>query len=112
MPSFDHWSSLVRDTSKAVGRRDMSGIYSNQWPQARTELTAGFADELARPGGRIRRFVRTSNAVLFGLAKRLAPARRVLFGAVLVCLILSFSSHYDISVHHGARTVSYGLYFD
>ena len=112
MPSVDDWISLARSTWQAVGRRDLSGIYSSQWPVARAELTAGFADELARPGGRVKRFLRTSNAVLYGLARRLAPARRVLFGAVLVCLLLSFSSHYNVTLHHGTKTTSYGLYFD
>jgi len=112
MPSFQDWRSLAQSTWQAVGRRDLSGLYSSQWPQARAELTAGFADELARPGGRVKRFLRASNAVLFGLAKRLAPARRVLFGAVLVCLVLSFSSHYDVRFHDGTKTTSYGIYFD
>ncbi len=116
MPSGRDWIELVRSTFHAVGREDLSGLYALDWPQAREKLTAGYGEELARPGGRVKRFLRTANAVLFGLSKRLAPARRVLFGLVLLCILLSFQGPMEFSterVSGGMRRVAqYGFYFD
>jgi hypothetical protein len=116
MPSGKDWIELIRSTFHAVGRKDLSGLYSLDWPQAKSKLTAGFAQELERPGGRVRRFLRTANAVLFGLSKRLAPARRVLFGLVLVSIIFAFQGPLEFHterVADGARRVTqYGFYFD
>ncbi|MGE5276275.1 MAG: hypothetical protein ACM3SU_04715, partial [Acidobacteriota bacterium] len=116
MPSGRDWIELVRSTFHAVGREDLSGLYALDWPQAKEKLTAGYGEELARPGGRVKRFLRTANAVLFGLSKRLAPARRVLFGLALLCILLSIQGPTEFRTEHvsgGIRRVSeYGLYFD
>jgi hypothetical protein len=116
MPSGRDWIELVRSTFHAVGRADLSGLYALDWPQAKEKLTAGHAEELERPGGRFKRFLRTANAVLFGLSKRLAPARRVLFGLVLLFILLSIQGPCEFSterVSGGVRRVSqYGFYFD
>jgi len=116
MPSGTDWVELVRSTFHDVGQKDLSGLYAFDWPQAREKLTAGFADELQRPGGRVRRFLRTANAVLFGLSRRLAPARRVIFGAVLVCILMSLQAPTEFRTVHVAngvrRVTEYGLYFD
>jgi hypothetical protein len=116
MPSGRDWIDLIRSTFHAVGRKDLSGLYSLDWPQARAKLTAGFARELERPGGRVRRFLRTTNAVLFGLSKRLAPARRVLFGLVLLAIVFAFQGPLEFRTEHvagGVRRISnYGFYFD
>jgi len=116
MPTGQDWIDLVRSTFHAVGRKDLSGLYAFDWPQAKAKLIAGSADPIERPGGRVKRFLRTSNAVLFGLSKRLAPARRVLFGVVLVCILFSIQGPVEfrtVRVSGGVRRVSeYGLYFD
>ncbi len=116
MPSGRDWLDLVRSTFRAVGRKDISGLYGREWRHARARLTADHAEELARKGGRIRRFLRTTNAVLFGLSRRLAPARRVLFATALVCLLLamqgpSFSRSTE-KVGKLVRTTEYHVYFD
>src|SRR6266540_4238992 len=90
MPRGSDWLELVRATFRSVSREEISGLYSQEWRLAREKLTAGYRDEIARRCGRVRRFLATTNAVLFGLAKRLAPARRVLFGAALLCILVSF----------------------
>jgi hypothetical protein len=116
MPGGKDWIELVRSTFHSVGREDLSGLYALDWPQAKAKLTAGYAEELGRPGGRVKRFFRTANAVLFGLSRRLAPARRVIFGAVLVCILISFEGPAEfrtVEVVGGVRRVSqYGFYFD
>ncbi|MEO8191223.1 MAG: PP2C family protein-serine/threonine phosphatase [Acidobacteriota bacterium] len=116
MPSRKDWLDLIRSTFHAVGRKDISGLYGREWQRARAKLTADHAHELERPGGRVKRFFRTSNAVLFGLSRRLAPARRVLFATALLCLLFSFQGPSFLhSTHkHGnvLKTTEYHFYFD
>ena len=115
MPSLEDWIGLTRETFRAVGRKDLSHVFSLDWPQAREKLTAGLGETPARPGGRVRRFLRSTNAVLFGLSKRLAPARRVLFAAALVCTILAFNApiEYRSEKVEGAvrKVTEVGVYF-
>jgi serine phosphatase RsbU (regulator of sigma subunit) len=116
MPSLTDWVELVRSTFHAVGRQDLSGLYALDWPNARGKLVAEHAGEIDRTRGAFRRFLRTTNAVLYGLSRRLQPARRVLFGAVLVCLFFSFQSDLEFStetVDGAVRKVThYGFHFD
>ena len=91
MPRGHDWVELVRSTFRSVGREEMSGLYVREWRHAREKLTADEREQIGRKAGRLRRMLRTTNAVLFGLSKRLAPARRVLFGAVLLCIVLSLN---------------------
>lgn len=116
MPSGRDWIELIRATFRSVGREDLSALYALDWPLARQKLTAGYGEELARPGGRFKRFLRTTNAVLFGLSKRLAPARRVLFGVVLLCILGSLQGPTEFRTERVAggvrRVTEYGLYFD
>ena len=118
MPSRRDWVELLRGTFSAVGREDITGLYSREWRLAQEMLTAeDQARPAAKPGGRVRRFLRTTNSVLFGLAKRLAPARRVVFLVVLLCLVMSMCGpnfhRSDSKVEHGVRrTTSYTVDFD
>jgi len=114
MPSLEDWIGLTRETFRDVGRDDLTRLYSLDWPQAREKLTAGLSTS-TRPAGRIRRFLRSANAVLFGLTKRLAPTRRVLFAAALLCTLLSMNAPTEFRTEkvEGAvrRVTEYGFYF-
>ena len=117
MPSGRDWLDLIRATFHAVGRKDISGLYRREWRGAREKLTVDHSEELARKGGRIRRFFRTSNAILFGVSKRLSPARRVLFAAALLSLVFALQAprfSRSVEKEHGRvhRTTEYSLYFD
>jgi sigma-B regulation protein RsbU (phosphoserine phosphatase) len=74
------------------------------------KLTAEDADAIAGEHRRIRRFFKTTNSVIFGLSKRLAPARRALFLVVLALFLLSLGgSHFERtreSEHDGVRTTT------
>ncbi len=119
MPSRHDWVELLRGTFSAVGREDLTGLYSREWRLAQEMLTA---EDAARPApaggrGRVRRFLHTTNSVLFGLAKRLAPARRVVFLVVLLCLVMSMCGpnfhRSDTKLENGVRrTTSYTVDFD
>jgi hypothetical protein len=116
MPSRRDWFGLTKSTFRAVGRKDISGLYAREWRNARAKLTAEHEGEITAARGRLRRFFRTANAVLFGLITRLAPARRVMFAAVFVCLLFAVQGpHYERLVRktgHTSRTVEYWFYFD
>jgi len=117
MPSGRDWGQLLKSTFHSVGKKDLSGLYSHEWRRAKEKLLAGDRERIERQRGRLRRWLRTANGILFGLAQRLAPARRVLFLAVLVCLILSIQgpsfSHDSENLGHGVRkTTEYHFYFD
>jgi hypothetical protein len=117
MPSGRDWLDLVRATFRSVGRRDLSGLYAREWRNARERLTSDHAEEIERETNRFKRFFRTTNAVLFGLTTRLAPARRVLFATVLLCLLFAFQG--PLFLHSTNRSASgvkrvteYGIYFN
>ncbi len=117
MPSGRDWTQLLRDTFRAVGREDMTGLYSQEWKRAKDKLIAEDCETIERERKAPKRLLRTINSVLFGLARRLAPARRVLFLAVLVFFILSIAfpafEHHEEKVENGVRrTVDYRLEFD
>jgi len=117
MPSGKDWIALVKSTFRAVGRKDLSTLYRRDWHNALAKLTAESQDEIERSRGRIRRFFRRSNAVLFGLARRLSPPRRVLLAVALVALVLSLQgpAHFTQKeeIRHGVRRTSVTeLFFD
>lgn len=117
MPSGHDWLELIRSTFRAVSRKDISGLYAHEWRNARERLTSDHADELERETKRWKRFFRTTNAVLFGLVKRLAPARRVLFAVVLLCVFFAIQwpviSHSTETTRHAVtRTTEWGFYLD
>src|ERR1700730_12432058 len=107
MPSGHDWIELLKSTFREVGRADMSGLYSQEWRRAKEKLTADDRERIEREPHRLKRFLKTANGILFGLSKRLAPARRVVFLAVLVCLLLSIngpSFSHDTESGDGRKT--------
>jgi serine phosphatase RsbU (regulator of sigma subunit) len=86
------WSDLFRATMRDVRREDIIGLYSQEWRRAKDKLTADDRDAIEREPRRWKRWFKTANSVLFGLASRLAPARRVLFMVVLACWLLTLFS--------------------
>jgi len=90
--SGTRWSDLLRATMHDVGREDIIGLYSQEWRRAKDKLTADDREAIAREPKRWKRWFKTANSVLFGLASRLAPARRVLFMVVLACWLLTLFS--------------------
>jgi serine phosphatase RsbU (regulator of sigma subunit) len=110
MPSGHDWGDLLRSTFHSVGKEDIAGLYSREWRRAKAKLTVEDADAIAGEHRRLRRFFKTTNSVIFGLSKRLAPARRALFLVVLALFLLSLGgSHFDRtkeSEHDGVTTTT------
>lgn len=90
------WLDLGKSTVTSLNSEDMANFYSLEWPETKKMLMAEHRDSIEREPKRIRRAIRTVSAVFYGLAKRLAPHRRVLFVlsfvAFFFCLI-SILSH-------------------
>jgi hypothetical protein len=79
------WIDLGRNTISSLTSNDVTNLYSLEWPEARRILIAEHGAEIEAQQSRLKRFLRTWSAVSYGLAKRLAPSRRVtLAGATLV----------------------------
>ncbi len=117
MPSGRDWTQLFRSTFGAVGREDLTGLYSHEWKRAREKLIAEDRESIEGERKRARRLFKTINSVLFGLARRLAPARRALFLVVLLCLVGSMCGpeFHDsrTKVENGVeRTTSYHVDLD
>jgi serine phosphatase RsbU (regulator of sigma subunit) len=116
MPRGKEWLELVRSTFHSVGKDEMSGLYVREWKNAKDKLTADDREAIEREPKRWKRFFKTANSVLFGLSRRLAPARRVVFGAALLLIILSFnwrvSNHRERTAGGMRRTSEYAMYFD
>src|SRR5215472_848272 len=73
------WFSLGKSTVKSLKTSDLTNLYSVEWPETKRILTAEHRELIDGERKRVRRGVRTVSAILFGLTKKLAPHRRVLF---------------------------------
>jgi Stage II sporulation protein E (SpoIIE) len=105
MPRFRDWVDLGRDTFHSLGREDVTELYSREWQGAKEKLTAEHRAEIDQARTKLKRFLRATNAVLFGLVKRLAPARRLVVAAALFCFLLSLIGPFEVS-----RTTSSGAH--
>ena len=79
MARLRDWLDLGRNTVESLKISDATRFYETEWPETRKMLIADQREAIEGERTRIRRFVRTRSAVLYGLAKRLAPHRRVIF---------------------------------
>jgi len=73
------WLKLGKDTFSSLKTKDVTNLYALEWPETRKMLIADYQSKIDNDPKRLRRFVRTRSAMLLGLAKRLAPHRRVMF---------------------------------
>ena len=77
------WKSLAKETIHSFDADEVRGMWDVDFRRATRVFLADHEDEIAaeRRGGRGP--LRKTNAVVFGLAKRLAPPRRLVFALVL-----------------------------
>jgi stage II sporulation SpoE-like protein len=73
------WLDLGRNTIDSLKISDATRFYASEWPETKKMLIADHREAIEREPKRLHRFVRTRSAMLYGLAKRLAPHRRVIF---------------------------------
>lgn len=92
MAGVSDWFQLAKATVRSLESQQVSDLYGVEWSETKRRLISEHSDEIAREKSGLRRFVRTASAVMYGLTKRLAPQRRLLFAGAQLTLILSLVS--------------------
>jgi serine phosphatase RsbU (regulator of sigma subunit) len=86
---FRDWVDLGRNTLRGLKPDDVTGLYAFEWPETKKMLIADHRSAIDADPRRLRRWMRIASAIVYGLAKRLAPHRRILF---FISLIAFFAS--------------------
>jgi serine phosphatase RsbU (regulator of sigma subunit) len=73
------WLDLGRNTFRSLNSDDVAKLYAHEWPETKKMLMAEHRSSIEQEPRRVKRWVRTVSAIFYGLAKKLAPHRRVLF---------------------------------
>ena len=99
MAHFRDWIELGKSTFTSLTSDDVTNLYALEWPETKKMLMAEHRSSIEEDPKRVRRWIRTVSAIFYGLAKRLAPHRRILFAlafvAFFVCLASIFSNMTD-----------------
>jgi serine phosphatase RsbU (regulator of sigma subunit) len=89
------WLDLGKNTFSSLTSADVTNLYALEWPETKKMLMAEHSASIEKDPKRIRRWIRSVSAIFYGLAKRLAPHRRILFGLgfgfFFVCLFTLFT---------------------
>ncbi|HEX8155484.1 MAG TPA: PP2C family protein-serine/threonine phosphatase [Thermoanaerobaculia bacterium] len=95
MARLRDWFNLGKSTFSSITSNDVANFYSLEWPETKEKLLADHRFEIDRTRSRFKRWILSVSAVMYGLAKRLAPHRRVLFvvsmAAFFTCLFAIFT---------------------
>jgi len=83
------WKSLAKETAHSFDADDIRGMWSVDWQRATRVFLADREDEIAAEPRRWKRALRKANAIVLGLAKRLAPPRRLVFALALLLTLLA-----------------------
>lgn len=89
MATLRDWKRLAQSTIEGIESRQMADLYSQEWPETRRRLVAEHQELIDGERKKIKRWLRESSAILYGLTKRLAPQRRILF--IIAGLVTEFS---------------------
>jgi serine phosphatase RsbU (regulator of sigma subunit) len=81
---FRDWLDLGRSTFTSLNSDDVANLYAQEWPETKKLLLAEHRRDIEQDPKRVRRWVWTVSALFYGLAKRLAPHRRILFALAFV----------------------------
>ncbi|PYQ30534.1 MAG: hypothetical protein DMF56_06910 [Acidobacteria bacterium] len=79
MARLRDWLDLGKNTFTSISTNDMTNLYALEWPETKKILIAEHRIQIDDDPKRIRRKLRTASAILYGLVKRLAPHRRLVF---------------------------------
>ncbi len=87
MPTRRDWKELARETVRGVRAGNASSLHAADWRRAVRVFLAEHRDEIDAEPRRFRRGLKRANALSFGMVRRLAPVRRVLLVAGLLCAL-------------------------
>ncbi len=92
MARLRDWVALGKSTFTSLNSDDMTNLYSLEWPETRKMLMAEHREEIEQDRRRFRRWLRTVSAIFYGLAKKLAPHRRILFAFAFLAFFFCLAS--------------------
>ena len=92
MARLRDWLDLGRSTITSLNSEDVANLYSLEWPETRKMLMAEHREAIEQDPRRVRRGVRTVSAIFYGLAKKLAPHRRLLFVIAFVAFFICLAN--------------------
>jgi serine phosphatase RsbU (regulator of sigma subunit) len=105
MPALRDWKNLGRETFRSVTKEDWASLWREEWRAARAQLVSQQREEIEGEPRRWKRALRSMNAVVFGLARRLQPVRRVVFVAALLMTLMDV---FDCRIKRGDWHVQVG----
>ncbi len=91
MARIRDWLDLGKNTISSLTANDVQNLYSLEWPETKKVLIADHQSAIDGDRRRVRRWFRTGSAILFGLAKRLSPMRRLLFVLAFFAFFISLA---------------------
>jgi serine phosphatase RsbU (regulator of sigma subunit) len=100
MPIVRDWIAMAKETARSLRRDEVVGLYSREWKSARHQLVSEHRDEIENTRNGLKRFVRVVNAIAFGLVKRLAPPRRLVFAIAGLFLVGAIIEGLQMSSGH------------
>ena len=92
MARLRDWFDLGKSTFTSLSSDDVTNLYALEWPETKKILMAEHSAAIEKDPRRLRRWVRSVSAVFYGLAKRLAPHRRILFALGFVFFFICLFS--------------------
>ena len=78
MARFHDWIELAGSTIRSLDGREVTGLYSFEWPEAKRALIEEYERDIEKEGRQVVRHIRVVSALFYGLTKRLTPVRRLL----------------------------------
>lgn len=86
------WVDLGKNTFRSLKGEDVTNFYELEWPETKKMLMAEHRSAIESDPRRFRRWLRTTSAILFGLAKKLAPHRRAIFALAFIVFFVTLFS--------------------
>ena len=105
MPVWRDWKNLGRETFRSVTKEDWASLWREQWRSARAHLVSEQREEIEGEPRRFKRSLRSANAVVYGLARRLQPVRRIVFVAALLMTLMDV---FDCRIRRGDWQIHVG----
>ena len=102
MARFRDWLDLGRSTISSLNSDDVANLYSLEWPETKKMLMAEHRQAIEQDRKAWRRGLRPVSAIFYGLAKKLAPHRRLLFAAAFIAFFLCLA---NVMARSGDRKV-------
>ncbi len=92
MAHLRDWWDLGKKTVTSISTNDVANLYAQEWPETRKMLIAEHSADIEQDPKRVRRWMRTVSAIFYGMAKRLAPQRRILFVVAFLAFFACLAS--------------------